>query len=398
MSHRVPLVAVGVLIIAVGIGAADHVDLAELVQIAPWDGLHTITEPAFDDEPYVYPENEVIGVTLGDESHTYPIKLMNYHEVINDVVGGVPIVVAYCPLCGTAIAYERTVEGNVLTFRTSGLLFRNNKVLFDVQTSSLWPMLLGEAINGTHHGTRLRLVTTTRMPFSEWIALHPDAVTVARPWGPVQCPSPCPVPPGFEGYDVNPYATYQSGDSTLAPIRYPDDRLHPKAYVVGVAREGDAWAVAYADLARERVVNVAVGGLPIVVALAADPADSTFLTSAHVYLRGNSTFTVAAATNELVDEEGERYSIRTGFGGSLALTPVDFFYGFWFAWHDFHPDTRLYAESQSVESGISVEHLALAGLVAVVLIALVAGKARQHSSARSPPPARVESEESREKL
>ena len=324
--------------------AADHVDLAELYQILPWDSLHTITNPKFNDHPYVAPSEIVFGVSIGDESHTYPEKLMNYHEVIDDVVGGVPVVVAYCPLCGVAIAYERTVSGTVLTFRTSGYLYRNNKVLFDVQTGSLWPMILGEAINGTYHGTRLRIVTTSRLPFTEWTGLHPDAKVVARPWGPVLCPLPCPIPFGFDGYDVNPYADYQAGNRTYAPVKNPDERLHPKTYVVGLEFGGDAWAVAFPDLLARRAINATVGGFPLVVALWVNSSQGAFpTTSAHVYRRGPATtFTVDPVANALVDEPGNRYAIQTGVGANGELEPVQFFYGFWFAWHDHHPETRLF--------------------------------------------------------
>lgn len=398
MWRAIPALAASVLVVVAGLVPADHPELDELVQIAPWDALHTITEPAFDDEPYVAPGNEVIGVATGGEAHTYPLKLMNYHEVINDVVGGVPIVVAYCPLCGTAIAYERTIDDTVLTFRTSGLLYRNNKVLFDAETGSLWPMLLGEAINGTYHGTRLRLVTTTRMPFAEWIELHPEARVVARPWGPTQCPAPCIVPPGFEGYDVNPYAAYEAGDTTLAPIRHPDDRLHPKAYVVGIVRATDAWAVAFSDLLRERAVNTIVGGLPIVIALAADPTNPAYLTSPHAYERGDSVFVVDSASNEIVDQEGARYSIRTGASESGGLDPVNFFYGFWFAWHDFHPTTRVHGYVEEVQE-LGVEHMALGGFLAVTVSGLVLFRWRKRRSSRgSSATGNPPSGESREKL
>lgn len=342
--------------------AGNHVDLSELYQILPWDVLHTITNPQFNDRPYVSAFEEVFGVTIGNESHTYPVKLMHYHEVIDDVVGGVPVVVSYCPLCGTAIAYERTVGGEVLTFRTSGYLFRNNKVMFDVQTGSLWPQILGEAINGTYHGTRLTLVSSSRMPFGEWMALHPDAKVVARPWGPVLCPFPCPVPPGFEGYDVNPYADYQAANWTYAPILSPDARLHPKTFVVGVVSGGDAWAVAFPDLLAHRAVNAVVGGTPIVAAIFVNSSHAIFPpTSAHVYARDGRSYSVDNASNELVDEAGHRYAIVTGAGTSGALEPLPFFYGFWFAWHDVHPETRLFGYER-----IEEPQLPYVGLVLIV--------------------------------
>ncbi len=347
-----------------------HVDLGELVPIAPWDALDTITDPTFNDSLYVGPYEEVVGISIGNESHAYPLKLMNWHEVIDDVVGGVPVVVSYCPLCGTAITYERTVAGRVLTFRTSGLLYRNNKVMFDVETGSLWPQILGEAINGTYHGTRLRFVTTTRTTFSDWLALHPDAKVVARPWGEVLCPSPCRVPLGFEGYDVNPYARYQAGDETLAGVRFPDPRLHPKTFVVGIALAGEAWAVAYPDLLERRAVNAVVGGVPIAAALAVDPAQPLAPASPHVYAREGRTFRADPATNELVDERGQRFDIRTGAGPNGTLMPVPFAYGFWFAWHDLHPDTRLFG--LDAPGAVDAPHLLGAGALGSGMIALAA--------------------------
>lgn len=321
---------------------AGHVDLDELVWIAPWDVLDTITEPQFNDAPYVLPQDEVVGLAIGNESHAYPLKLMNWHEVINDVVDGVPVVVSYCPLCGSAIANDRNVSGTVLTFRTSGLLYRNNKVMFDVETQSLWPQILGEAINGTYHGTRLRFLPTARMSFGEWKALHPDTKVVGRPWGEVLCPAPCPVPVTFQGYGVNPYAEFQAGNNTYAPILFNDTRLHPKTFVAGVERGEDAWAIPLPQLLDRRAVVETVGGIPLVATVVVDPDRPTLPPSVHVYDAGGHVFGVDPVLNELIDEEGGRYAIATGRGSGGALDPVRFFYGFWFAWHDLHPETRLF--------------------------------------------------------
>lgn len=360
--------ALSVLVASNPVGTAEHVDLSELFQILPWDTLHTITKPRFEDGSYLSPADQVIGVSIGHESHAYPIKLMNYHEVIDDVVGGIPIVVSWCPLCGTAIAYERTVDGEVLTFRTSGYLYRNNKVMFDVQTASLWPQILGEAINGTYHGTRLRLVTTARMAYRDWVTLQPDTKVVGRPWGPVLCPLPCAVPPGFEGYEIDPYADYQAANWTYADVRHPDARFHPKMYVAGVVLNGDAWAVTFPDLLRHRAVNAIVGGVPIVVAHHVDLAFGTGeATSAHAYEREAASFHVENGTNDLVDETGIRYAILSGVGTNDSLKPISFFYGFWFAWHDYHPETRLFGVEPEVTPGgfsLGPNEIGIAGIIA----------------------------------
>ncbi len=356
-----------VLLLVLGLaipGSGDHVSLDELYPLAPWDALHTITDPQFHDELYVLPGEEVFGVSIGNESHTYPLKLMNYHEVINDVISGVPVVVSYCPLCGSAITYERTVDGKVLTFRTSGYLYLNNKVMFDAETGSLWPQILGEAINGTFHGARLRIVTTARMSYEDWMALHPEALLVGRPWGPVLCPAPCRVPPGFQGYEVNPYAPYQAGELTYAPIRSVDARLHPKTFVLGVVMKDDAWAITYPDLLERRAVNVQVGGVPIVVAASPGVGGPSSGDSVHVFRRGNFTLRVDLETNELVDDVGHRYSIPSGLGESGRLEPVAFFFGFWFAWHDHYPGTRLYGGASTSRTegleGLSIGVAAIA--------------------------------------
>lgn len=357
------------------LAAADHVDLDELYAIAPWDALDSITEPRFDDERYSYAWDEVIGVTINGESRTYPLKLMHWHEVINDVVGGVPIVVSLCPLCGTAIVFERTVGDDVLTFKSSGLLLRNNKVMFDVETGSLWPQILGVAINGTYHGTRLKAVSSVRMPYQEWVWLHPEALTVARPWGPVLCPDPCPVPFGFTSYDQSPYdnatARYEETNATYQPIRYLDARMHPKTFVVGLVSEGQALAIPHPVLEERRVVHVSVGDLSIVAAMWKDPAGSPKLPgSVHAYHREGRTFSVNTSVNELVDADGARYSILTGAGDSGKLARAEFVYGYWFAWHDVYPDTAVYGTTPS-DSGtgllVAVLAVAIPGIAATVI-------------------------------
>jgi len=333
------------LLLVVPVAAADHADLAELYEIAPWGALDSIREPRFDDELYVYAWDEVVGIAINGEARTYPLKLMHWHEVVNDVVGGVPIVVSLCPLCGTALVFERTYGGRVLTFGSSGFLYRNNKVMFDEETGSLWPQILGVAINGTYHGTRLVGVPFVRMSFEAWVALHPEAMIVARPWGPVLCPDPCPIPLGFVDYDHSPYdnatSSYEETNDTYAPIRSPDPRMHPKTYVVGLARGGDALAIPHPILARERVVHASVGGEEFVVALWRPPQGGRMPDSAHAYLRGGHTFRGNATTNELIDEAGNRYAIQTGEGVAASLTRAEFIYGYWFAWHDLYPATRV---------------------------------------------------------
>jgi len=243
-------------------------------------------------------------------------------------------------------------------------------VMYDRETGSLWPQILGVAINGTYHGTRLRHVDAYRLPYQEWAALRPEASTVARPWGPVLCPDPCLVPFGFTSYDSSPYdnstSLYAETNATYEPIRYPDLRLHPKTYVVGLAHGGDAVAVPLPALDQHRVIPVSVGGESLVVALWRPPEGGRVPGSVNVFLREGRTFIVDAATNELVDGGGARFSILTGAGTGGNLTRADFVYGFWFAWHDLYPGTRVYGYEDPPPYYLALAAIP-AGLVVVYL-------------------------------
>src|SRR5258708_4055361 len=118
----------------------------------PRDGIPPIDEPRFispaeagawlkDDEP-------VIAFELNDDTRAYPIQILIWHEIVNDVVGGVPVMITFCPLCNTAIAYERTVNGRVLDFGTTGRLRFSNLIMYDRQTESWWQQAIGQAIVG----------------------------------------------------------------------------------------------------------------------------------------------------------------------------------------------------------------------------------------------------------
>ncbi len=225
--------------------------------------------------------------------------------------------------------------GELLFFNVSGLLYRNNLVLVDDRTGSLWPQILGNAANGSYHGSSLVLHTSSRTTWGEWKSRYPESRLLARPLLPVCFPNGVCIDPGFS-YDVDPYEArydYYNNASTFQPRRYPDDWMHPKTFVLGLVRQGEAKAYTYPDLAREGVVNDIVGGEPIVVAFA-DP-------SAKVFLRGSRIFAVGP-NGTIVDDSGKVYDSLTGRGTDDSLVEIPAFWGFWFAWKDVHPETCVY--------------------------------------------------------
>lgn len=357
--------------------SADHVDLSEMEPFAPYGSIDAVETPKFDDVEYVLPGENVTGVVINGDARAYPIKVLVHHELVNDVVGGVPILVTYCPLCGVSLVFERTIGGQVLFLNVSGLLYRNNLVMEDNLTRSLWPQILGQGANGTYHGTRLVLRTSTRTTWGEWKSLHPDTKLLARPVRPVCYPWGC-IDPGFS-YDVDPYETnydnYYRNSSTFQERVFPDDLMHPKTFVLGLRLGDHAIAYPFRDLARERVINDIVGSVPVAVVF------SNASSSAKAFFRGETVF--APGPNEtFVGSNGNTYDARTGTGAAGALEEIAAFWGFWFAWKDLNPATCVYGIGCPPPSSADATLYVVAGVGAGGLVAAAAYLRIRRRSAR----------------
>jgi hypothetical protein len=177
----------------------------------PRDGIPSIDDPAFlpaaqvtgmaDREP-------VIQFGIGADVRAYPLRVLTWHEIANDVVGDRPVAVTYCPLCNAAIVFDRTLGGRVLEFGTTGKLRNSDLVMYDRQTESWWQQFTGEAIAGDLNGQELRILPSRIVAFGAFRAAHPR--------GPVLVPND----PGFRDYGRNPYASY---DTATVPFLYRGD-------------------------------------------------------------------------------------------------------------------------------------------------------------------------------
>lgn len=147
------------------------------------DGIRPIYEPAFiaPDESPVEPEDLVIGVVVGDDVRAYPVGLLAAREIVNDTVGDVPVIVSWCPLCGTGSVHRRAIDGDEVVFGNQGALWGNAMTWFDHDTGSIWSQPLGMAIAGPHEGTRLELMPSTLTTWQEWQEAHPDTLILDGP-------------------------------------------------------------------------------------------------------------------------------------------------------------------------------------------------------------------------
>ena len=319
----------------------------------PPDGIPPIDNPQFlqvadhldlleDDEPVVF-------VSINGDARAYPVQVMIWHEIVNDVVGGVPVSVTYCPLCNSAVAYRREINGVETTFGTSGRLFASALVMYDRATESLWTHFDGKAVVGVLTGTQLETIGAPLSAWSDFRAAHPDGKVLD------------PDNTGFaRRYGANPYVGYD--DVRTSPFLYRgalDDRAVAKQRIVGVniADVSKAWTLQVISGGEAKATHSTVGSQDIVILWKS--GQSSALDENTVYgakdvgsvgvfvpqIEGQIlTFRTEAET--FVDEEtGTTWNFAgEAIGGPLAgstLERIVHLDTFWFAWATYRPDTEL---------------------------------------------------------
>jgi hypothetical protein len=204
----------------------------------PRDGIPAIDEPIFvpvDEVSDLAPQEPVIVLEIDGDARAYPLRVLTWHEIVNDEIGGRPVAVTYCPLCNAAIAFDRSVDGRVLDFGTTGKLRHSDLVMYDRQTESWWQQYTGEAIVGEMVGNRLPMLPARVESFERFQERHPDGKVLV------------PRDPSFRPYGTNPYVAYdRSPQPFLYDGTYPAG-IPPMAYVVAVGDK--AWPL---SLLRER--------------------------------------------------------------------------------------------------------------------------------------------------
>ncbi len=326
------------------------VDLAEIRSGGPPpDGIPSIDDPKFLDPAEVdfLEETEpVLAVDIDGDVRVYPVQILMWHEIVNDTVGGIPVAVTYCPLCNSAVAYDRRVDGRVLEFGTSGLLWNSALVMYDRQTETLWSHFTGEGIVGELTGTEIDTFPVATVPWGVWRDANPDGLVLSRDTG-------------FDrAYGRNPYPGYD--DVTSEPFLFEgevDGRYTAMTRIVGVEIGDDALGVPLVTLQDERVVIAQVAGTDLVMfwapgtASALDAADvaggdDIGATGVFVPVVDGEPLTFAAMDDGFVDAEtGSTWNLLgQATDGPLegsSLEAVEHVDTFWFAWSAFRPDSAI---------------------------------------------------------
>ncbi|UVE52014.1 DUF3179 domain-containing protein (plasmid) [Haloferax larsenii] len=242
----------------------------DVLDVLPRDAIPSIDSPTFDTD-YFGDGDDAVVVVEGNPSRAYPIRILSYHEIVNDVVDGTPIAVTWCPICGSAVVFERNVEGRTLTFGTSGKLADDALVMYDRETKSEWKQPLGRSISGAFEGTELTALPAPLLSWSKFQSEYPDGLVLQPVYGGEHDPrgqSP------QVAYDMSPYDRYERAtDFGLREMRgegpkrtwYRDD-IDAKTIVLGVTFDGEAVGYPLSIVEAEGgVVTDTVGGVDILV-------------------------------------------------------------------------------------------------------------------------------------
>lgn len=316
------------------------------------DGIPALSNPNMlpaDEADYLTPDEPIFGIFINGDARAYPLRIMDWHEMANDVVGGVPVSLAYCTLCGAGIAYNGRVNGETYTFGSSGFLYRSNKLMFDRQTGTLWNQLSGEPVLGTLVGRdiALELLPVVLTTWSAWVAQHPETVVLSLDTGYDRV--------YFPGAA---YGSYFLSESTMFPVWQRSDLLDPKARIYALRIAGVPKAYPIETLAEEIIVNDVLAGTSIVliaergeVIVSGVDLRSGAVTYAaggevRVYARQERTFSPHPTPGYLYDTRGDEWTISEGalLGPKGEELPrINGHLAYWFGWFANFPNTLLYA-------------------------------------------------------
>jgi hypothetical protein len=204
------------------------------------DGIPGIDAPKFvpASATGLAPADRVLGLARNGVVKAYPIRILNWHEIVNDRFGDQPIAITYCPLCGTGIAYVARAGGQPTTFGVSGLLYNSDLLLYDRASQSLWSQMLAQAITGPRKGEKLTPVALIHTTWADWKACHPETLVLSTETG------------FNRDYTRDPYAGYASSSRIMFPTADKSDRFPAKELVLGVEVNGAHKAYAFGELAK----------------------------------------------------------------------------------------------------------------------------------------------------
>ncbi|MCK5392108.1 MAG: DUF3179 domain-containing protein [Deltaproteobacteria bacterium] len=265
----------------------------------PKDGIPAILNPKFEEANEAKWLNDgdlVSGFTYNGVKRAYPLRILVWHEAVNDKIGDLPFLVSYCPLCGSTLIFNREIGGKEYRFGISGLLYQSDVLFYDRETQSLWSQLEMKSVSGKMAGTDFIVLPSTLATWKEWREINPDTQVLSRDTG------------FFRNYDRQPYSGYEESSTIMFPIKNKNNKFHPKEKVLVVLLGDRAKAYPFSELKKVKTpLKDKLGGKDIVIKF----------------------------------KDGD-YVNATDILGN----PVDSFVSYWFAWYTFKPDTLIFTSDK----------------------------------------------------
>ncbi|MFT5506634.1 MAG: hypothetical protein ACI8XC_004362 [Gammaproteobacteria bacterium] len=276
---------------------------AEILQGGPpRDGIPVISDPAMisaEEAEYLEDDDRVLGIVIDGIAKAYPIRILNWHEIVNDAINDKNYAITYCPLCGTGVVFDANIEGVNSEFGVSGLLYNSDVLLYDRNTGSLWSQILSKSVSGKRVGKVLKRLPVNHTSWKVWKARHPKTLAMSLKTG------------FHRDYGRNPYSGYETSKSIYFAVknRAPEN-YHPKEEVLGIEVSGIFKAYPFIELERGKKTNFND-------------------TMGQVKLKLNW------------DSDARQLQVYKNSGEEVIGVQ-----GFWFAWFAFHPNTLVFTGNQ----------------------------------------------------
>ncbi len=334
------------------------VDLDEIVALLPRDRIPPIDDPNYWDIERAgktfFDHEPVMVVDIEGDARAYPLSILMWHEIVNDVIAGKPVSITYCPLCNAAIVFDRRLEHEgeelLLDFGTSGMLRKSDLVMWDRQTETWWQQLTGEGIVGDLAGAELTMVPSLLISFEEFTESYPDGKVLSTETG------------AQRDYGANPYERYDDLDVDQPRLfdGEVDDRLPAMERVINISAQGNHIVYPLSKIQEAEVINDEPFGKPIVIFYqkgtvsvldTPDIKDGRDVGAVSVFdpVVNEERLTFRKTDDGFIDDQtGTRWNISgKGIDGELQGTQLSWiFHGnhFAFAWLAFHPETEIYGQ------------------------------------------------------
>ncbi len=262
----------------------------------PKDGIPSIDDPKYvtvtEADEWIEDNELVLALLHKDMKRVYPLQILVWHEIVNDIIAGDPVLITYCPLCGSGIAYKRMLDGEAVEFGTTGKLYNSNLVMYDRKTETYWTQIDGKAIIGELTGHELKEISIDTVVWRDWKKAHADSEVLSQNTG-------------FKrDYGKDPYGSYYEDSFLIFPVDNENNTIHPKTVIFGIEIDGVYKAYREADLIALGVINDEINNTKI---------------------------------NITRDEAGVVTIVQADTGKEI-VKERDFF----FAWYAFHPETTVY--------------------------------------------------------